>query len=117
MEEVSSRGPSHHGTCFIEPIPNRIYVCDREEKYEQLRVDVKGSSCPQLPTTYPPLTDDQTDLPGVTVLKNGHLVARCSDFVMYSVEAEFINRVVAEYGPCKSISTKLTLSTKRHVDS
>ncbi|KAG8952238.1 prephenate dehydrogenase (NADP(+)) [Tulasnella sp. 424] len=70
----------------------KIYVCDREEKYEQLRVDVK-------------------DLPGVTVLKNGHLVARCSDFIMYSVEAEFIDRVVAEYGPSTKVGAVVSGQT------
>jgi prephenate dehydrogenase (NADP+) len=39
--------------------------------------------------------------PGVTVLPDGHHVSRTSDFIMYSVEAEFIDRVVAEYGPCE----------------
>ncbi|KAG8912001.1 prephenate dehydrogenase (NADP(+)) [Tulasnella sp. 417] len=68
----------------IQPMYSVIYVCDRKEKYEQLQVDIK-------------------DLPGVTVLKNGHLVSRCSDFIMYSVEAEFIDRVVAEYGPSTKV--------------
>jgi len=36
----------------------------------------------------------------ITVLKNGHHVARSSDFIMYAVEAEYIDRVVAEFGPC-----------------
>lgn len=39
----------------------------------------------------------------VTILPNGHLVSRVSDWIIYSVEAEAIHRVVAEYGP----STKL----------
>jgi hypothetical protein len=43
----------------------------------------------------------QPDVPGVKVYKDGHAVARSSDFMIYSVEAEFIDRVVAEYGPCK----------------
>ena len=29
-----------------------------------------------------------------------HHVSGASDFIIYSVEAEFIQRVVAEYGPC-----------------
>jgi prephenate dehydrogenase (NADP+) len=40
------------------------------------------------------------DVPNVTVLKDGHAVSRISDWIMYSVEAEFVDRVVAEYGPC-----------------
>ncbi|PNS15752.1 hypothetical protein CAC42_4204 [Sphaceloma murrayae] len=36
-------------------------------------------------------------------MKNGHLVSRSSDYIIYSVEAESIDRVVALFGP----STKL----------
>ncbi|KAF4552290.1 Prephenate dehydrogenase-like protein [Elsinoe fawcettii] len=36
-------------------------------------------------------------------MKNGHLVSRSSDYIIYSVEAENIDRVVSIYGP----STKL----------
>lgn len=39
---------------------------------------------------------------GVTVLPDGHHVSRASDVILYSVEAEFIDRVVGEYGPCMS---------------
>lgn len=35
------------------------------------------------------------------MLKDGHLVSRISDFIIYSVEAEYIERVVSEFGPCK----------------
>ena len=36
-------------------------------------------------------------------MKDGHAIrARSSDFIIYSVEAEFIEKVVAEYGPCTS---------------
>lgn len=37
-------------------------------------------------------------------MKDGHLVSRQSDFIIYSVEAEFVDRVVALYGPCESTS-------------
>ncbi|KAG8989006.1 prephenate dehydrogenase (NADP(+)) [Tulasnella sp. JGI-2019a] len=57
----------------------KIYVCDRPEKYKTLTEDMRG-------------------FPGVTVLKDGHLVSRSSDFIMYAVEAEFIGKVVAQYG-------------------
>jgi len=40
---------------------------------------------------------------GLTVLKDGHAVSRRSDFIIYSVEAENIERVVAEYGPCRTL--------------
>ncbi|KAJ6502195.1 hypothetical protein C8R45DRAFT_611730 [Mycena sanguinolenta] len=62
----------------------KIHVCDLPAKYEALR-------------------EEYTGVPGVTVCPDGHSVARSSDFIMYSVEAEFIDRVVAQYGP----STKL----------
>ncbi|KAF7363752.1 Prephenate dehydrogenase [Mycena sanguinolenta] len=52
---------------------------------------------------YEALKEEYTGVPGVTVCPDGHSVARSSDFIMYSVEAEFIDRVVAQYGP----STKL----------
>ena len=35
-------------------------------------------------------------------MRDGHAVARSSDFIIYSVEAESIDKVVAEYGPCMS---------------
>ncbi|KAI3604591.1 prephenate dehydrogenase [Moniliophthora roreri] len=62
----------------------KIHVCDLPEKYESLK-------------------NQFADVPGVNVMKDGHAVARSADFMIYSVEAEFIDRVVAEYGP----STKL----------
>ncbi|KAF5361304.1 hypothetical protein D9758_010285 [Tetrapyrgos nigripes] len=62
----------------------KIHVCDLPSKYEALRRECANA-------------------PNVTVMKDGHAVARSSDFMMYSVEAEFIDRVVAEYGP----STKM----------
>ncbi|KZT55286.1 Prephenate dehydrogenase [Calocera cornea HHB12733] len=61
-----------------------IYVCDRPENFEKLQADLKG--------TIP------TDLSGVTVLPDGHLVSRLSDIIIYSVEAEYIDSVVADYG-------------------
>ncbi|KAF7322436.1 Prephenate dehydrogenase [Mycena chlorophos] len=62
----------------------KINVCDLPTKYEALKAEYEGVS-------------------GIVVLKDGHAVSRSSDFIMYAVEAEFIERVVAEYGP----STKL----------
>jgi len=51
-------------------------------KYEQLHQEFEGT--------------------GVTVMKDGHSVSRQSDWILYSVPAEFIDSVVATYGPCKS---------------
>ena len=36
----------------------------------------------------------------VHILANGHLVSRSSDYIIYSVEAEAIDSIVAQYGPC-----------------
>ncbi|KAI5118747.1 hypothetical protein M0805_008147 [Coniferiporia weirii] len=62
----------------------KIHVCDRPEKYEQLVLEWQ-------------------DTPGVFVLPDGHHVSRTSDFIIYSVEAEFIDRVVAQYGPSSKV--------------
>lgn len=35
-------------------------------------------------------------------LRDGHLVSRESDFIIYSVEAAYLDKVVAQYGPCQS---------------
>ncbi|KAL1745050.1 hypothetical protein HDZ31DRAFT_37267 [Schizophyllum fasciatum] len=62
----------------------RIHVCDLPNKYESLQAEY-------------------ADVPAITVFPDGHGVARSSDFIVYSVEAEFIDAVVAKFGP----STKL----------
>ncbi|KAJ7438467.1 hypothetical protein FB451DRAFT_1152009 [Mycena latifolia] len=62
----------------------KIHVCDLPAKYEGLK-------------------EEYAEVSGVTVLRDGHAVSRSSDFIMYAVEAEFIDRVVAQYGS----STKL----------
>ena len=59
---------------------NSVNVCDMPNKYEQLRQEFDGT--------------------GITVMKDGHLVSRQSDWILYSVPAEFIDNVVATYGPC-----------------
>lgn len=43
------------------------------------------------------------------MLKDGHAVARSSDFMMYAVEAEFIDRVITEYGPCRLFILALSI--------
>ncbi|KAF8901188.1 prephenate dehydrogenase [Gymnopilus junonius] len=49
------------------------------------------------------LSKDYAGVPNIHVMRDGHAVGRSSDFIVYSVEAEFIDRVVAQYGP----STKM----------
>ncbi|KAI1410554.1 prephenate dehydrogenase [Hypoxylon sp. FL1857] len=62
----------------------RVIACDKEELYEGLREEFASRN-------------------NIQILRNGHLVSRASDYIIYSVEAAAIDRVVAEYGP----STKL----------
>jgi len=62
----------------------KINVCDIPEMYETLRTAYK-------------------DTPGISVLRDGHYVSRTSDFILYSVEAEYINKVVALYGPSTKV--------------
>ncbi|KAI1758987.1 prephenate dehydrogenase [Hypoxylon sp. FL1150] len=62
----------------------RIMACDKEDQYEKLH-------------------EEFADRNNIQILRNGHLVSRASDYIIYSVEAAAIDRVVAEYGP----STKL----------
>lgn len=35
------------------------------------------------------------------IYPNGHLVSRSSDWILYSVEAEAMDKVVGMYGPCE----------------
>ncbi|KAM7185653.1 Prephenate dehydrogenase [Rhypophila sp. PSN 637] len=58
----------------------RIIACDREEKYDDLVKEFSGNS-------------------NVKILRNGHLVSRASSYIIYSVEAASIGRVVAQFGP------------------
>ena len=49
---------------------------------------------------------------GLNVYKDGHHVSRRSDYIIYSVEAAFINSVVAQYGPCELLSQQLSMTSK-----
>ncbi|KAG6334093.1 hypothetical protein ID866_4998 [Astraeus odoratus] len=62
----------------------KINVCDRSDKFESLKATYQG-------------------VPGITVHRDGHAVSRISDFIMYSVEAEHIDKIVAEYGPSTKV--------------
>ena len=63
---------------------NSLIVCDKADNYDKLKKEFENSST-------------------VDVVKNGHLVSRKADFIIYSVEAEFIGRVVEEYGPSTKV--------------
>lgn len=56
-----------------------VCACDLPEHYERLRDDFASSS--------------------IRILRDGHAVSRCSDLVIYSVEAAHVESVVATYGP------------------
>ncbi|KAI1435135.1 prephenate dehydrogenase [Xylaria sp. CBS 124048] len=58
----------------------KIKACDREEQYESLSAEFSSRK-------------------NIQILRNGHLVSRASDYIIYSVEAVNIHRIVAEYGP------------------
>lgn len=65
-------------------IPRRVNACDAPSKYEELKELYAGHN-------------------NIHIYPDGHLVSRCSDYIIYSVPAEAIDSVVAKYGP----STKL----------
>lgn len=48
-------------------------------------------------------------------MKDGHLVSRQSDWILYSVPAEFIDSVVATYGPCKFAQEVILLLLIMHL--
>lgn len=59
---------------------NRVNACDLPQKFEQLQAEFREN-------------------PNICIFENGHLVSRASDYIIYSVEAEKIDCVVAQYGP------------------
>ncbi|KZS87957.1 Prephenate dehydrogenase [Sistotremastrum niveocremeum HHB9708] len=62
----------------------KIHVCDLPSRFEELKEAYK-------------------DVKSVVVHRDGHGVSRVSDFIVYSVEAEFIGNVVKEYGPSTKV--------------
>ncbi|KJZ76221.1 Putative prephenate dehydrogenase [Hirsutella minnesotensis 3608] len=59
-------------------------ACDREDRYDSLKEKYAGRN-------------------KIEICRNGHFVSRASDYIIYSVEAAVIDRVIAQYGP----STKM----------
>lgn len=57
----------------------KVVGCDREDLYE---------------TTKAKFTNEKFE-----ILRNGHFVSRISDYIIYSVEAENIEKIVSIYGP------------------
>ncbi|KND02948.1 prephenate dehydrogenase (NADP(+)) [Spizellomyces punctatus DAOM BR117] len=68
-----------YGLSFLAAGWKRVNVCDIPSRYEQLREELAGT--------------------GLNVLPDGYSVSRRSDFIVYSVEAANIDRVVGMYGP------------------
>ncbi|KIW66705.1 hypothetical protein PV04_06010 [Phialophora macrospora] len=62
----------------------RVNACDRPDKFQTLQEEYENEK-------------------GINVLPNGHLVSRASDWIIYSVEAELIEKIVAEYGPSTKV--------------
>ncbi|OAT02335.1 prephenate dehydrogenase (NADP+), variant 1 [Blastomyces dermatitidis ER-3] len=77
----------YHQSTLIGPMADkrcRVNACDRPANYDALKQE---------------FASDQN----INVLPNGHLVSRISDYIIYSVEAEVIDKIVAEYGPSTKV--------------
>ncbi|KAI4248592.1 MAG: hypothetical protein L6R42_009245 [Xanthoria sp. 1 TBL-2021] len=57
----------------------RVHACDMRDKFEALEQEF-------------------SDIPRIVIYEDGYGVSRSSDYIIYSVEAEMIDKVVAEYG-------------------
>ncbi|KAL8799584.1 MAG: hypothetical protein Q9223_007591 [Gallowayella weberi] len=57
----------------------RVHACDMKDKFEALEIE---------------FSDDED----IVIFEDGYGVSRSSDYIIYSVEAEAIDKVVAEYG-------------------
>lgn len=71
------------GKLYVRYLTNagwRINACDQESKYEALKEEFKGNH-------------------KVSIMKNGHMVSRASDYIIYCVEAENIDKIIQQYGP------------------
>ncbi|KAL1952808.1 hypothetical protein VTO42DRAFT_4235 [Malbranchea cinnamomea] len=62
----------------------RVNACDKPDKYEALKQEFASAQ-------------------NINILPNGHFVSRISDYIIYSVEAEAIDFIVAEYGPSTKV--------------
>ena len=78
----------------------RVNACDRLERQDALKAEFANDVWKSRCISQCPLRDPQVN---VEILSDGCRVSRASDFILYSVEAEAINRVVELYGPCRSL--------------
>ncbi|CDO95198.1 unnamed protein product [Kluyveromyces dobzhanskii CBS 2104] len=63
----------------------KVVCCDRPELYEELHEKFLSES--------------------FTIVENGTLVSRCSDYIIYSVEAENIGKIVKMYGGSSKVGS------------
>ncbi|EOA82972.1 uncharacterized protein SETTUDRAFT_165323 [Exserohilum turcica Et28A] len=56
-----------------------------------------------LPDKFDTLVEEFKDFPKVEIMQNGHFVSRCSDFILYNVEARNIDAVVKAFGPSTKV--------------
>ncbi|CCG81614.1 Prephenate dehydrogenase [Taphrina deformans PYCC 5710] len=87
MPEIGIIGMGDMGKMYAKRLSNSGYTinaCDVLSKYDGLRLEFR-------------------DTVNINILSDGHYVSRRSDYIIYSVEAEHIERIVSQYGP----STKM----------
>ncbi|GAA5807190.1 hypothetical protein MFLAVUS_000545 [Mucor flavus] len=81
--EIGIIGAGGMGRFYAQTFSNagwkNVHVCDLPEKYESLKKDFEGTN--------------------ISVLPDGFHISRRCDWIMYAVEAEYINAVVKTYGP------------------
>ncbi|ORY81473.1 hypothetical protein BCR37DRAFT_380379 [Protomyces lactucae-debilis] len=63
---------------------HQVYACDIPSKHSILQQEFSKDH-------------------GITIVQDGHAVSRRSDWILYSVEAAVIERVVAQYGPSTKV--------------
>jgi len=81
---------------------SRILVCYLPEKYEKLKIDFSSTLLYLLSCSKAHFTMLFVNRYTMSPPSEGWIVkTRSSDYIIYSVEAEFIQRVVAQYGPCE----------------
>lgn len=88
VQEVGIIGMGDMGKMYARRISRagyRVNACDLPSKTEALIKEFDADS-------------------NIHIMRDGHLVARRSDYILYSVEAEYIDEVVSLYGPCKNYS-------------
>ena len=77
----------------------RVHACDKAERYNELKEEFSGRVLrPGIYAVYRRVAKSYQK--NVHIFPNGYLVSRSSDYIIYSVEAEAIDMIVAQYGPC-----------------